>query len=402
MARPAISANQVIIFNDPINIVYPASIIGNKLVKREPTGANRSDTFPTAKDMFRIAIRIFGEGAPSQGPFVISFQNTSHDHTVTLVANTGLTITGTTVLLANSAFDVTIRFSDFQTCVANVVAAAGASQNINGDLLPAIDNTYNLGNGTFRWAAVNAVAGVFTAASSQIQIQPGGGVGTSFFINAANPGSNKTITLPDPGINCSFALTSGNQAFTGTQSFGNTVTLTNATNQLVIQPNGSGNAFTFNAAANPSAGRAITLYDPALASVPLLFGGTNIRVFATSGSVNILTSETGGIFLIPATAGALTINMANGAKANLWYRIYVSGTLAGGAVTISSTGADINGTIVSADGTTVTGGNITTAKTSIILGTGITAPGDSYELIGYSGGYLVRGMTSFHTAVTFA
>jgi hypothetical protein len=64
---------------------------------------------------------------------------------------------------------------------------------------------------------------VLTPSSNQINIQPGGS-GNSYTITCSNPSSNRTYTIPDVAANGSFVLTEGIQIINGSKIFGSAIT----------------------------------------------------------------------------------------------------------------------------------------------------------------------------------
>lgn len=69
------------------------------------------------------------------------------------------------------------------------------------------------------------------AASNQLLLQPGGS-GNSFQFTCTNPVANRTITLPDPGASANLVLTQGTQTLAGATTFSAATTFTAATNQV--------------------------------------------------------------------------------------------------------------------------------------------------------------------------
>lgn len=118
----------------------------------------------------------------------------------------------------------------------------------------------------------------------------------------------------------------------------------------------------------------------------------------STASMN-LTTFSGGIFFIPSAAAATQITLpsaTNGAT----YTFIISGALSN-AVTIAAPSAITLGNVASVDGTAVTGGAITSAKTNVIIGT-TAAVGDRYDYCCDGTHYIVRGVTSVHGSVTFS
>jgi len=124
------------------------------------------------------------------------------------------------------------------------------------------------GNGV----VTNSNQSIFAAASNQLVVQPGGS-GNSFTFTGTTPSSSRTLTLPD--ATGTFILNAGTQTFTGVKSFSVQPLFTAASNQLAIQPSGSGFQYNINAT-NPAATRTYTLPDAGTAANFIMSEGTSL------------------------------------------------------------------------------------------------------------------------------
>src|SRR5690242_15347431 len=61
-----------------------------------------------------------------------------------------------------------------------------------------------------------------TSSSNQLVVQPSG-TGGKFYITATNPSFDRTLTIPDPGTNANFILSAGNQIINDVKTFSNFV-----------------------------------------------------------------------------------------------------------------------------------------------------------------------------------
>lgn len=80
------------------------------------------------------------------------------------------------------------------------------------------------------------------------------------------------------------------------------------------------------------------------------------------------------------------------------FKLYVISTL-NAAVTVTAGSAIILGSLISSDGTAVSGGAIAAAKTNVIFGTG-SVPGDHLDFYSDGSKWYVTGFTSLNTALT--
>lgn len=152
---------------------------------------------------------------------------------------------------------------------------------------------------TIAGAKTLSSAPVLTAASNQLVVQPSGS-GNSFTLTAANPASNRIYTIPDVSSDTSFVMAAGNQTIAGTKTLSGQLKLTGASNQLVIQANGSGNGYTITAS-NPAASRTYTIPDA---------GGTANFIMSDAGSVQFINTGVLDVVAGLISDSTLTLNKA--------------------------------------------------------------------------------------------
>lgn len=180
------------------------------------------------------------------------------------------------------------------------------------------------------------------------------------------------------------------------------VILTGSTNQLFVGSPSASLIFNY---AQPIATRIVSIPDP-LQNDSLVFLGASQTLSGksfiapqvqTSAAVTLTSAQSGDFITLEAdTAAAYTITLP-AAQAGLIYTVLVGHTLAN-AVTVAAPSAILNGTLLSADGTAVTGGAIS-GKTSITIGT-TAVLGDSYVFRSDGTNWYVNGATGLHTSVT--
>jgi len=125
-----------------------------------------------------------------------------------------------------------------------------------------------------------------------------------------------------------------------------------------------GYAITF-AASTPAQNVVISIPDPGTTGANLVLGTSNVSTITATTAIT--PSQSGNLFFIASAAAAVAITLPAVAS-GLRYVFIVSGTLAN-AVTIGAGSAIILGSVLSSDGTSVTGGAITTAKSNAIIET---------------------------------
>lgn len=126
-------------------------------------------------------------------------------------------------------------------------------------------------------AGAQTLAGIKTH-SSAIAITPVTnqlilGTTNTVTISASAPAASRVYTIPDGGGASNIVLDQGAYTIAGAWSHSAAVTLTAASNQLVVQPSGSGFKFSLTAA-NPAADRVLTIPDPGGAASFVLTAGT--------------------------------------------------------------------------------------------------------------------------------
>lgn len=224
-------------------------------------------------------------------------------------------------------------------------------------------------------------------------------------LNTTSLTANRIFLFPGTANNNAFFVMSAGSGQTLSQAFTfsaqaafnatNSILLSNATPAIVFQPNASGNAYTISVAANPGGNRTLSLYDPG-ANCNCLLGYNNIIPITVSAVLSAANS--GSQVNINSAAAAVAITLPAVANGLHFTFIVCSATLAN-AVTIGAGSAIILGSLLSSDGTAVTGGAVTTAKSNLIIGT-TAAFGDKYELISDGVKWYVTGVTAVHGSIT--
>ena len=126
-----------------------------------------------------------------------------------------------------------------------------------------------------------------TKSSNQVVLQPNG-AGNTLTLNAGTPGQATVLTISDPSVSSSnFVLTDGNQTINGNKTFTGTVTipsvptssltLTGSSNQLIVQPGGSGFKF-IATASNPGQDTTLTIPDPLTSAASFVLNAGNSTI----------------------------------------------------------------------------------------------------------------------------
>jgi hypothetical protein len=168
--------------------------------------------------------------------------------------------------------------------------------------------------------------------------------------------------------------------------------------QIAFQPSGT---IALLSVDSPTSNVSYNIKDTGTTTNTIIMTGKRYSFAATSSATlgQALASGLSGVKIhVNSAAAAVSATLPTPA-AGLEFQIVICSATLANTVTISASSAIILGTLVSADGTPVTGGAITTAKTNVIIGTGAKF-GDTYDF--YSDGvkWFVKGTTSLNTSVT--
>lgn len=230
---------------------------------------------------------------------------------------------------------------------------------------------------------------------------------SSFYadLNTLSLSANRTFVFPASANNSAFFVMSAGTGQTVSQALtfsaqtpftaANAILLSNATPAIVLQPSGTGNTYTISIGSNPGGNRTINLYDPG-ANCNILLGYNNIIPITVSTVLS--ASNSGSQVNINSSAAAVALTLPTVANGLKFIFMVCSATLAN-AVTIGAGSAIILGSLLSSDGTVVTGGAVTTAKSNLIIGT-TAAFGDRYELLSDGVKWYVTGITAVHGSIT--
>lgn len=205
-------------------------------------------------------------------------------------------------------------------------------------------------------ASIPQSTGLFIAASNQIEIQPGG-TGNSITFTATNPAASRTITIGDPGGNDSLAYLATAQTFSN-KSFSSAVAITPTSNQLSF---GTTNIITFNVA-SPLVSHTITFPDPTSNDSVAYLGATQTISNKTLANVSISTLASD---ILPTTTNTYNLGSASKTFANV-YAAAISGATSYNLLGTQITQA-ANNTVLNDNTPTNTLGTFATATNSAYI-----------------------------------
>lgn len=239
---------------------------------------------------------------------------------------------------------------------------------------------------------------LLTQATNQLSVEPGGGTGPITTLNFTAPAANRVYTIPDSGTTAAtLLLTQGSQTIVGSNTFSASTIFSATNNQITLWPGGSGNVFDINANTQGQ-GTTGVFYDPGTGLTDICLGMKN--TVAVTGTTSLFLPQSGRVINVSNAGSAYSITLPTVTKgAN--YCIIITSTL-NAAVTLAAGSAIICGSYLSSDGTSITGGNITSLKSNIIWGTG-SIVGDTCNIQSADGvHWSVVGFTALHTSVSFS
>jgi len=146
----------------------------------------------------------------------------------------------------------------------NIIVPPSGNLVIGGDLLPQIDNIYDIGEAPLRWRDLYLSRQlIINSASSQLSL------GQAFkAIITITPTANYVLTIPDTGTNSQFVMNVGNQSISGQKTFSSALVASAG-----VQTN------------------SVSSTSGAIA----LSGNTNVNITAQSGSCNVTGASTTNI-----------------------------------------------------------------------------------------------------------
>jgi len=164
-----------------------------------------------------------------------------------------------------------------------------------------------------------------TSASNQLILKPGA---NQYTITASNPSANRVFTIPNIPFDADFVMTNGSQTINNLKTFGSQLTLAAPSSQLVFRPGNTGNSIILTAANPNGVSRTYTLPDV----------GANASFVMTAGvqTIDDLKTFTGNVVLTKASS-QLIIKPGNGANQ---YNITMSQPSASRTYTLPDVGAD--------------------------------------------------------------
>jgi hypothetical protein len=199
--------------------------------------------------------------------------------------------------------------------------------------------------------------------------------------------ANNTFT----GLNTFNGITDFNSSISMS---GNSLTIDNATPNIIMQNSGTGNYYLIRSPSNPGQSTILTLYDPGTSSCNLRLGVASY--LQITGTITLTIPESGTIFDITA-AGAYTITLPSPTPGTT-FTFIIAGVLAG-AVTIHSSIANIVGNVIASNATQVANSPLV-GNSNVIIGT-TASVGDTYVFYADSR-WVLRGLVGLNTSVTFS
>lgn len=223
------------------NILDATTTIDGDIITLNQTGAARTNSLAT------YGLTINPRSSASSGNALVSandhallFTNGTNDTGALTIgpftaSSMGMRMDGTT---GNTTFQNGLITNSYLNVPNNtnpiIIGASGSNartiirsnNTTGGDIFIDVPTDCPNGSNFLMTAGAATVTGVksfstqpkFTAASNQLAIQPSGS-GTQININAANPASTRTYTLPDAGAAANFILSEGANVWTSTARF---------------------------------------------------------------------------------------------------------------------------------------------------------------------------------------
>jgi hypothetical protein len=198
-------------FNTPASVTtagaetYTAAQIARGIILRDPNGAPRTDTLPTAAFLITGVPNVYTLGANGD-EIVFSVQNVSPTHSITLATNTGVTLLGDIVVPGSGSRLITVTrtgSATVQAVATNPLAVPGASSAVATTISANSNQTYTAAqvvggyivrsNGTTRTDT--------TPTGTQLSAAvPSLGVGSSFDLIINSTGAGDVTLAGDTGV----------------------------------------------------------------------------------------------------------------------------------------------------------------------------------------------------------
>lgn len=203
---------------------------------------------------------------------------------------------------------------DFPTFQNETLTLINNTNTVNAIRAPYIIATTKLISlGTVQFPGGMSSALTIITPNDQIIFQPNG-VGPTLTFNIPAPAVSEVVNFPDPAGSANVIYDVSTQSISGAKTFSSAVTLTPATNQIVIQPSGAGTTLTLNAT-NPAVSRVVTFPDPGAAATVIYDVSaqtlSGVKTFSNTVIFNGLVQGSSAT-PSPQSFGAITANSSFG------------------------------------------------------------------------------------------
>lgn len=280
------------------------------------------------------------------------------------VSNTALVSNGTS---SDPSFQAIVNSI---TGTANQITASSST----GSVTLSIPSTFIAPGSIAATTTLSGTSETLTNTTNQLTL----GTTNTTTISATAPSASRTYTLPDAGSAANFVLDQGNYTIAGTWTFSNAVTITPTSNQLIL---GTTRTTTISATQPATTSRTVTIPDPGANDTFALLGlaqtisgaktfssditlSSNKHLILTDNTTDTVTiavpsSVTTWTFTLPANSGSNTnVLTTNGSGVTSWSAAG-SGTVNAGTAThlsyyATSTNAVSDTSAITSDGTYVT------------------------------------------------
>jgi hypothetical protein len=209
------------------NHTYDSGDFMSGFIKRNPNGANRSDTFPSATSFTRTLKGCLGlSDFSTVNTFVFYYTNTSSQYSVTLNGGSGITMTAFSVG-PNTTVEGIILVNTLSSIEIHFLKQPNQS-GFGESLLPSSDATLNIGSPALRWRW-----GYFTNLSAPLLSLTSDNI-LSIAIYANPPVASVSYEVPDVGTNATFVLSEGTQTINGNKTFSGSTTIGDSTKTHIV------------------------------------------------------------------------------------------------------------------------------------------------------------------------
>ncbi len=175
----------------------------------------------------------------------------------------------------------------------------------------------------------------------------------------------------------------------------NSIVLQKASSQLGFRPLGAGNTLYLSASNPATDGTVVNIPDSGVASSSVVLSVSPVSSLTATRALT--SADSGKTLVISSAVAASGYALPAPTVSGLKFQFIVTGTIAN-PVTITSTGANIQGAISTNNGTAFATTGILVASTNVIL-TASTV-GDNFIFISDGSKYWVQGQIAINTTVT--